>query len=199
MVRCIQISATVFISLMVLVWGQPLSLMAQDAPAPEVYSKEEIQAAAEAFLGAKYTAGLEAAFSRVFKDLGVPEAYFTGTEDGGITEIGYRYGEGTLYQKGAGTRRVYWSQPSIGFENVAPGTQVFTLVFNFHDYKSFYKRFESGESDYFFHAGVAMSYRKRLDMSLAQIRAGVEVNEGLNPAWIKFGESAMVVPNVVRD
>lgn len=199
MAPVIKILAAFFIGLAFTVWVNPSALKAQGAPPPEGFTKEEIQAAAENFLGDNFTAGLEAALDRVFRDQGAPEAYFIGTEDSGITEIGYRYGQGTLYQKNAGTRAVYWIGPSIGFEHVAPGTRVMTLVFNFHDYKSFYKRFESGESDYFFHAGVAMSYRQRLDMSLAQIRAGVEVTEGLNPAWTKFDESPMVVPNVIPD
>lgn len=163
----------------------------------EYFTKDEIMAAAKQFYGDQNPAGLEAMIDQAFKDLGAPDAYFTGTEDSGITEIGYRYGNGRLYHKGFSSQRIYWRGPSIGFDLMKPDSKVFTLVYNLMDYQSLFKRFMAGETGYYYNKGAALSYRKRLDLSLAQIRLDVELAEGLAPYWVKYADKPMVVPNVI--
>lgn len=177
-----------------------LAIAQQQTPgAPvEVYTLNEVLEAADTFFEGQNREGLERVLAQAFSDMGAPEAYLMGVENEGLTEIGYRYGEGRLFHKGVGQEPVYWKGPSIGFD-LAGHTRIFVLVYNLNDYKSFYKRFHPGERGYFFYNGVALSYRKRLEMTLAQIMVGVEVSEGLNPAWIKYGPDKLVVPNVLPD
>ncbi len=176
--------------------GNPAVAQEESLSTADVFSIDGVFKAADAFFEGQDRDGLRRVLEQAYADMGPPEAYFYGTEDEGIIEIGYRYGEGALVHKGVGTERIYWKGPSLAFE-LARNSKVFGLVYNLHDYKSFYKRFAPGESGYFFYKGAALSYRKRLEMTLAQIRVGVEVSEGLSPAWVKFSSDELVVPNVL--
>src|SRR6185503_9213572 len=55
---------------------------------------------------------VEAAFSR----WGQPNGYVLGQEGSGAFIVGLRYGDGKLYTKNAGDRRVFWEGPSVGFD-----------------------------------------------------------------------------------
>ena len=55
---------------------------------------------------------VEAAFSR----WGQPNGYILGQEGSGAFVVGLRYGDGKLYTKNAGDRRVFWEGPSVGFD-----------------------------------------------------------------------------------
>jgi hypothetical protein len=43
---------------------------------------------------------------------------------------GLRYGEGTLYTRNAGKRRVFWQGPSLGFDMGGDGARTMMLVYN---------------------------------------------------------------------
>lgn len=165
----------------------------------EVYTLEEVVEAAEAFFGDEYSAGLQAVIKQAFADKGAPDAYYFGEEDAGITEIGFRFGTGRFFSKNLSSKKVYWRGPSIGFDLVGETTKTFTLVYNVRDYRELHKVVPSGETGYYYFGGAAVSYKSKLDLTLAQIRVGVEVSEGLNPAWIKLAPEKMVVPNVIRN
>jgi len=114
-----------------------------------------------------------------------------------MAEIGYRFGDGRLFSKNLTPRKVFWRGPSIGFELVGETTKIFTLVYNVRNYKDLQKLIPSGETGYYYFGGVAVSYKSKQDLTLAQIRVGVEVSKGLSPAWIKLSLEKMVVPNVI--
>lgn len=168
----------------------------------EVYAIEEVYEAAEEFFGDEYSEGLRAVIKQAFANKGAPDAYFFGEEDAGITEIGYRFGDGRFFSKNLNSKKVFWRGPSIGFDLVGEATKIFTLVYNVRDYKDLHKLIPSGETGYYFFGGAAVSYKTKPDFTnpdliLAQIRVGVEVSEGLSPAWIKLSPEKMVVPNVI--
>lgn len=163
----------------------------------ETYSMKEVLEAAEGFFGNAYSEGIRAVIKRAFVEKGAPDAYYFGEEDAGITEIGYRFGDGRLFSKNLTPRKVFWRGPSIGFELVGETTKIFTLVYNVRNYKDLQKLIPSGETGYYYFGGVAVSYKSKQDLTLAQIRVGVEVSEGLSPAWIKLSLEKMVVPNVI--
>ncbi|MHA1544711.1 MAG: EipA family protein [Alphaproteobacteria bacterium] len=165
----------------------------------EVYTIEEILEAAETFFGDEYSAGLQAVIKQAFADKGAPDAYYFGEEDAGIAEIGFRFGDGQFFSKNLSSKKVYWRGPSIGFDLVGKTTKIFTLVYNVREYRDLHKVMPSGETGYYYFGGAAVSYKSKLDLTLAQIRVGVEVSEGLNPAWIKLAPDKMVVPNVIRN
>ena len=47
---------------------------------------------------------------------GEPNSYIVGEEASAAIFGGLRYGEGVLYTRNAGERRIYWQGPSLGFD-----------------------------------------------------------------------------------
>lgn len=162
-------------------------------PSQDAYTEEEILDAAGAFFGG-ISEGLARVVEKVFADLGRPNAYVAGTEGGGAIGVGLRYGSGTLYHKLEGPSTVYWRGPSIGFDVGGDVSKVFILVYNLHDFRSFYKRFPSGEGSFYFVGGVGVSYKQRHDIILAPIRTGVGLRAGINAGWVKFSPKKSIVP-----
>ena len=58
---------------------------------------------------------------------GQPNGYVLGQEAGGAFIVGLRYGDGGLYTKNAGDRRVFWEGPSAGFDAGAEGARTMML------------------------------------------------------------------------
>src|SRR5262249_23993895 len=54
---------------------------------------------------------------------GLPNGYVLGQEGSGAFAVGLRYGDGNLYTKNAGDRRVYWDGPSIGLVTGGDGAR----------------------------------------------------------------------------
>ena len=74
--------------------------------------------------------GLASVVEYVFQKQGRPNGYILGQDAGGAFVAGLRYGEGILYTKDAGSHRVYWQGPSIGYDAGAEGSKVMMLVYN---------------------------------------------------------------------
>ena len=51
-----------------------------------------------------------------------------GQEAGGAFIGGLRYGEGEMYTRNAGRRRIFWQGPSLGFDAGADGDRTMMLV-----------------------------------------------------------------------
>ena len=178
------------------VFAAPFALAQEPAPAeedPNTYSETEILDAAGAFFGG-ISEGLAKVIEKAFADQGRPNAYIAGTEGGGAVGVGLRYGAGNLYHKLEGPSDVYWRGPSIGFDLGGDLSKVFILVYNLDDFRSFYKRFPSGEAGFFFVAGVGISYKQRHHIIIAPIRTGVGLRAGINAGWVKFSPKKSVVP-----
>src|SRR5262245_7162344 len=84
--------------------GGALSLAAalalvEEAHADDTYSEPEIVRIASDFFGMT-TAAVAKAVSRIFDDLGRPNAYITGEEASGAIAVGLRYGSGHMNRKG---------------------------------------------------------------------------------------------------
>lgn len=52
-----------------------------------------------------------------------------------------RFGEGTLYTRNAGQRRIYWQGPSIGFDVGGDGDRTMMLIYNLPSVGGLYRRF----------------------------------------------------------
>ena len=61
---------------------------------------------------------------------GQPNGYVLGQEGSGAFVVGLRYGDGKLYTKNAGDRRVFWEGPSVGFDTGGEGARTMMLVYN---------------------------------------------------------------------
>ncbi len=77
--------------------------------------------------------GMASVIEYAFQQQGRPNGYILGQDAGGAFVAGLRYGEGTLYTRDAGTHRVYWQGPSIGWDAGAAGSKVMVLIYNLRD------------------------------------------------------------------
>jgi hypothetical protein len=64
-----------------------------------------------------------------------------GGKAGGAFIGGLRYGDGTLYTRNAGDRRVFWQGPSVGFDVGGEGARTMMLVYNLPATDAIYQRF----------------------------------------------------------
>ncbi len=117
----------------------PPSFLA-DAQRPETYSSGEIIDNGHRFFGS-ISRGLAEGVESAAKRWGQPNAYVLGQEAGGAFIGGLRYGEGTMYTRNAGQRRVYWQGPSLGLDAGADGDRTMMLVYNLPAVDAIYRRY----------------------------------------------------------
>ena len=133
-----------------------------NGPSHGTYSEDEIIRAGNNFFG-KVSGGLASAVEWAFQKCGRPNGYILGQDAGGAFVAGLAYGEGTLYTKDAGTFKVYWQGPSVGYDFGADGSKVMTLVYNLRDPSDIFDRFGGVE-------GAAYLDRRR-QCAAAEVRA----------------------------
>jgi hypothetical protein len=154
-------------------------------PQHESYSEDEIVRAGNSFFG-KVSGGLASAIEWAFQKAGRPNGYILGQDAGGAFVAGLAYGEGTLYTKDAGSYRVYWQGPSVGYVFGADGSKVMTLVYNLRDPSDIYDRFGGVEGTAYLVGGVSVQLQKAGHVTLAPIRAGVGLRLGANVGYLKY-------------
>jgi len=161
-----------------------------DGPPPqhESYSEDEIVRAGNKFFG-KVSGGLASAVEWTFQQAGRPNGYILGSDAGGAFIGGLAYGEGTLYTKDAGSYKVYWQGPSVGYDFGGDGSKVMTLVYNLRDPSDIYERFGGVEGTAYLIGGVSVQLQKAGHVTLAPIRAGVGLRLGANIGYLKYTRS----------
>ena len=106
---------------------------AQGAPPPpqqvqprpqqrDTFTPDEIVKAGHQFFGT-VSRGLAQVIEKAFSQWGEPNGYILGQEASGAFVVGLRYGDGTLYTRNAGDRRVFWEGPSVGFDMGGEGAR----------------------------------------------------------------------------
>ena len=153
----------------------------------ETYGEDDLIGAAEGVFG-KGAEGLAKLIEDLLQKQGEPNGYIVGREAGGAFIVGARYGSGTLHHKVEGTRHVYWTGPSIGFDVGANAANTFVLVYNLYDTEDLYKRFPAGEGQAYFVGGLNASYLRRGDVVLIPIRVGAGLRLGVNAGYMKFSK-----------
>ena len=149
------------------------------------YSSNEIMSAGHRFFGS-ISQGLASVVENAFKRQGRPNGYILGEEAGGAFIAGLRYGEGVLYTRDAGSHRVYWQGPSVGYDVGGAGSKVMVLVYNLRDPNDIYERFGGVDGSAYFVGGVGMTVLTRDHITLAPIRTGVGLRLGANVGYLKF-------------
>jgi hypothetical protein len=152
------------------------------------YEQGEIIAAGHRFFGS-ISQGLASAVEYAFKSQGRPNGYILGEDAGGAFVVGLRYGEGQLYTKNAGTHRVYWQGPSLGYDAGAEGSKTMVLVYNLRDPSDIYRRFGGVQGAAYLVGGVSVQFQKYGDVILAVIRSGVGLRLGANVGYLKYTRS----------
>ena len=156
-----------------------------DEGPPGTYSSREIMQTGHSFFGS-VSKGLASVVEYAFKNQGRPNGYILGQEASGAFVAGLRYGEGVLYTRDAGTHRIYWQGPSIGYDAGAEGSKVMILVYNLRDPGDMYQRFGGVDGSAYFVGGVGVTFQKSGDIVVAPIRSGLGLRLGANVGYLKY-------------
>src|ERR1700693_2819874 len=128
----------------------------QRQPSAATYGPDELTSAGHRFFG-NVSRGLASVIERAVSQWGLPNGYILGEEGSGAFVAGLRYGDGTLYTKNAGTRRVYWQGPSVGFDWGGDGARTMMLVYNLPRTDAVYQRFAGIDGSAYFIGGVGVT------------------------------------------
>jgi hypothetical protein len=174
-------------------WTAPALAQAQPPSAPESqdggFTADEIKDAGHKFFGG-VSRGLALAIEELFSRYGRPNAYILGEEASGAIIGGLRYGEGTMYTRNAGSQKVFWQGPSIGFDFGADADRTMILVYNLTNTDEIYARFAGVAGAAYLVGGVGVTVLSHMDVLATPIRAGVGARLGINVGYLKFTRQA---------
>jgi hypothetical protein len=134
--------------------------------------------------------GLAKVVEEAFSRWGQPNGYVLGQETGGAFIAGLRYGDGTLYTRNAGDRRVFWEGPSIGFDAGGEGSRTMMLVYNLPAVTGIYQRFAGIDGSAYVIGGFGMTALGSGAIIVVPIRSGVGLRLGANIGYLKFTPQA---------
>jgi hypothetical protein len=160
---------------------------AQERPIP--YSSNEIIVSGHKFFGS-ISKGLAEVVEAATKQWGKPNGYILGQEAGGAFVGGLRYGEGILYTRNAGDKRVFWQGPSIGFDAGGDGDRTMILVYNLPAKEAVFQRFGGVDGSAYFVGGFGMTALTADNIVLVPIRTGLGARLGVNVGYLKFTDRA---------
>jgi hypothetical protein len=174
--------------------GDLVSAQAPPPPPPppphrDTYPPDEIIRAGHRFFGT-VSRGLAEVVQEAFSRFGEPNGYILGQEAGGAFVVGLRYGDGKLYTRNAGDRRVFWEGPSIGFDYGGEGARTMMLVYNLPATDAIYQRFAGIDGSAYFIGGFGMTALTANNIVVVPIRSGVGLRLGANLGYLKFTERA---------
>ena len=168
-------------------FGANLAL-AQGAPPPQhrdTFSPNEIIGQGHRFFGT-VSQDLAQIVEKAVSRWGEPNGYILGQEGSGALVVGLRYGDGKLYTRNAGDRRVFWEGPSVGFDTGGEGARTMMLVYNLPSTEAIYQRFAGIDGSAYFIGGFGMTALTANKIVLVPIRSGVGLRLGANIGYLKF-------------
>jgi hypothetical protein len=164
-------------------------VQAQPARPTGTFTPDEIVGEGHKFFGT-VSRGLAQVVEKAVSRWGQPNGYVLGQEGSGAIFVGLRYGDGTLYTKNAGDRRVFWEGPSIGFDTGGEGARTMMLVYNLPSTDAIYQRFAGIDGSAYFIGGFGMTALTADNVVLVPIRSGVGLRLGANIGYLKFTPKA---------
>ena len=156
---------------------------------PGTFSPGELVNEGHRFFGT-VSRGLAELVEKAVARWGQPNGYILGQEGSGAFVVGLRYGDGKLYTKNAGDRRVFWEGPSIGFDTGGEGARTMMLVYNLPSTDAIYQRFAGIDGSAYFIGGFGMTALTADNVILVPIRSGVGLRLGANIGYLKFTPKA---------
>jgi len=168
--------------------GGPLIAQTQPPPPPppaQQYPPGELITTGHQFFGT-VSRGLASVIEKAVSNWGQPNGYILGQEAGGAFVAGVRYGEGTLYTRNAGDRRVFWQGPSIGFDWGGEGARTMMLVYQLPATDAIYQRFAGIDGSAYFIGGFGMTALGSGNITVVPIRAGVGLRLGASIGYLHF-------------
>jgi hypothetical protein len=164
--------------------GPPPARHSQDTFRPE-----EIVREGHRFFGT-VSRGLAEVVQKAVSQWGEPNGYVLGQEGGGAFFVGLRYGDGKLYTRNAGDRRVFWEGPSVGFDTGGEGSRTMMLIYNLPATEAIYQRFGGIDGSAYFIGGFGMTALTSNNIVVVPIRSGVGLRLGANVGYLKFTPQA---------
>ena len=163
-------------------------------PPPQRHSRdtfrpEEIVREGHKFFGT-VSRGLAQVVEKAVSRWGEPNGYILGQEGSGAFVVGLRYGDGKLYTRNAGDRRVFWEGPSVGFDTGGEGARTMMLVYNLPATEAIYQRFAGIDGSAYIVGGFGMTALTANNIVLVPIRSGVGFRLGANVGYLKFTPQA---------
>lgn len=160
-----------------------------DPKSEDGYSIDEIRDATRGFFG-QVSTGLASVIEHAFSRLGRPRAYVLGSEGGAAFLAGLRYGDGTLYLRSGGSRKVYWHGPSLGYDLGVAGSKTMFLVYGLTSEDALFRRFTGIDGSAFIIGGVGLTLLTDGQMVMAPIRSGLGLRLGANIGYVRFTPTA---------
>ncbi|MBY0260312.1 DUF1134 domain-containing protein [Methylobacterium sp.] len=152
---------------------------------PGTFRPEELVDNGHRFFGSM-SRGLAQLVEEATRRWGEPNGYILGQEASGAIVGGVRYGEGTLYTRNAGQRRIYWQGPSIGFDVGGDGDRTMMLIYNLPSVAGLYRRFGGVDGSAYLVGGFGMTAVTANNVVVVPIRTGVGARLGINIGYLKF-------------
>lgn len=152
---------------------------------PNAFHANELVESGHQFFGSA-SRGLALALQEAIRRWGEPNGYILGQEASGAFFGGLRYGEGKLFTRNAGERRIFWQGPSLGFDVGGEGARTMMLVYNMPFTDALYKRFAGVDGSAYFIGGFGVTAVAADEMIVVPIRAGVGARLGVNIGYLKF-------------
>lgn len=154
-------------------------------PADGTYSNSQLVDAGHRFFG-KVSGGLASVLELAVEKHGQPNGYILGEEASGAFVGGLRYGEGLLHTRNAGTHKVFWQGPSLGWDVGADGDRVMMLVYHLPNVEDINRRYVGVDGSAYFIAGFGMTVLSNNEIFIVPVRAGVGARLGINVGYLKF-------------
>lgn len=152
---------------------------------PNSFNSNELVDSGHQFFGSA-SRGLALTLQEAIRRWGEPNGYILGQEASGAIVGGLRYGEGKLFTRNAGERRIFWQGPSLGFDFGGEGARTMMLVYNLPFTDALYKRFVGIDGSAYFIGGFGLTAMAADEMVLVPIRSGVGARLGVNMGYLKF-------------
>ncbi|GEO16082.1 DUF1134 domain-containing protein [Microvirga aerophila] len=152
---------------------------------PNSYNSNDLVESGHQFFGTA-SRGLALAVQEAVQRWGEPNGYILGQEASGAFFGGVRYGEGKLFTRNAGNRRIFWQGPSLGFDVGGEGARTMMLVYNLPSTDALYRRFIGVDGSAYLIGGFGVSAAKADEMVVVPIRTGVGARLGVNMGYLKF-------------
>jgi hypothetical protein len=152
---------------------------------PSTYRTEELVDSGHRFFGT-ISRGLALAVQEATRRWGEPNGYILGQEASGAFFGGLRYGEGRLFTRNAGERRVFWQGPSLGFDVGGEGARTMMLVYNLPSVDALYRRFPGIDGTAYLVGGFGVTAVGNDSILVVPIRSGLGFRLGVNMGYLKF-------------
>ncbi|MCY1641550.1 DUF1134 domain-containing protein [Methylorubrum sp. SL192] len=156
-----------------------------DGVRPDSFRAAEVVENGHRFFGS-VSRGLALTVEEATRRWGEPNGYILGQEASGAIVGGLRFGEGTLYTRNAGQRRIYWQGPTLGFDVGGDGARTMMLVYNLPAVRDLYRRFGGVDGSAYFIGGFGMTAVTDGGIIVVPIRSGVGARLGINIGYLKF-------------